>query len=99
MQQHIYKKYLRLSMARDRYTLAQAAFRLNTSRNTIWTEFIQTGLVKGYVDSKGRKWVLGERIKNYLQQAVITAKQRAFNAKYYDPAKLLDNIIKDYGNN
>jgi len=41
-----YKKYLRLSSERDLYTIPQAAFRLNCSRNNFKSKYVETGKIK-----------------------------------------------------
>ena len=46
VQLKLYKRYLRLSMERDLYTIPQAAFRLGISRNTFEKDFVETGIIK-----------------------------------------------------
>ena len=46
VQLKLYKRYLRLSMGRDLYTIPQAAFRLGISRNTFEKDFVETGIIK-----------------------------------------------------
>ena len=46
MQTKEVRKFLRLSSERDLYTYNQAAYRLNTSRNTFEAEFVKSGLLK-----------------------------------------------------
>ena len=40
------KKYLRLSMERDLYTIPQAAFRLGCSRNEFEEKYVKTGMIR-----------------------------------------------------
>jgi len=46
VQLKLYKRYLRLSMERDLYTIPQAAFRLGISRNAFEKDFVETGIIK-----------------------------------------------------
>jgi len=49
-QQKLYNKFLRLSMQRDLYTIPQAAFRLNCSRNLFTRKYVESGKIKLVVD-------------------------------------------------
>lgn len=60
------KHYLRLSSQRDVYTVPQAAFRLNCSRNEFETLFVQTGKIKLLIRNN-KKYVARDEIENYLK--------------------------------
>lgn len=59
------KHYLRLSSQRDVYTIPQASFRLNCSRNEFESLFVDTGKIKLLIRD-GKKYVTKEEIDNYL---------------------------------
>lgn len=61
-----YKHYLRLSSARDVYSIPQASFRLNCDRHTFENEFVKTGKIKIMIRG-GQKFVSASEIENYLQ--------------------------------
>lgn len=61
----LYKKFLRLSAPRELYTVEQAAFRLNISRNELDREFIKKGKVN-VLFRNGRQFVTDQSIKDYV---------------------------------
>lgn len=61
------KHYLRLSSQRDVYTVPQAAFRLNISRNDFEREFVATGKIKLLIRNN-QKFVAATEIEQYLKQ-------------------------------
>ena len=65
-QEKIIRKYLRLSAARELYTLEQAAFRLNISRNELRKELIEKGTLK-VLFRNGRQFVTEQSIKEFIQ--------------------------------
>lgn len=69
----LHKKYLRLSASRELYTIGQAAFRLNISRNEFQSEFIDKGKVN-VLFRNGRQFVTGESIKNYIAGEAVVRK-------------------------
>lgn len=62
----IEKHFKHLSKQRDVYTIQQAAFRLNCSRNEFEKLFVKTGKIKLQL-TKGNKYVLDSEIQNHLQ--------------------------------
>lgn len=58
-----------LSQKRDVYTLQQAAFRLNCSRNEFEKKFVKSGKIKLQIIS-GNKYVLDSEIQNYLRTEI-----------------------------
>lgn len=62
-----YKKYLRLSMERELYTIPQAAFRLNVSRNEFKERYLEAGLIRLKVVG-GRLLVPASEIKYCIDQ-------------------------------
>lgn len=61
------KKQMRLTAHREIYTYAQAAFMLNTSRNTFEAEFIKTGLLK-VTKLRDKNWIADSEIKRLVEQ-------------------------------
>lgn len=59
------KHYLRLSSQRDVYSIPQAAFRLNCSRNQFESLFLETGKIKLLIRD-GKKFVTREEVENYI---------------------------------
>lgn len=59
------KHYLRLSSERDVYSIPQASFRLNCSRNEFESLFVDTGKIKLLIRNN-QKFVTREEIENYL---------------------------------
>lgn len=69
----LYKKFLRLSSERDLYTVGQAAFRLNISRNEFISEFVNTGKVN-VLFRNGRQFVTAQSIKQYIAENQLVHK-------------------------
>lgn len=67
MDQKLYNKFLKLSMQRELYTIPQAAFRLNCSRNTFKQRYVDTGLIKLVLDN-GRLMVPAKEISYAIDQ-------------------------------
>lgn len=67
MDQKLYKKYLRLSMQRDLYTIPQAAFRLNCSRNVFMERYVESGFIK-LVLLDGKMMVPAKEITQAIDQ-------------------------------
>lgn len=61
------KHYLRLSSQRDVYTVPQAAFRLNISRNEFENLFVSIGKIKLLIRN-GKKFVAANEIEQYIKQ-------------------------------
>ena len=59
------KHFLRLSSQRDVYSIPQASFRLNCSRNEFESLFVSTGKIKLLIRN-GKKFVTRDEIENYL---------------------------------
>lgn len=62
--------FMRLSCERELYTVAQASFRLNISRNEIQLEYINTGKLK-VIFRKGRMFVTDQSIKEFVTESSL----------------------------
>jgi len=60
------RHFLRLSAPRELYTIPQASFRLNCSRNEFENLFVRTGKIK-IVIYNGKKMVPHSEIDSYVQ--------------------------------
>ena len=69
----LHKKFLRLSAERDLYTIGQAAFRLNISRNEFENEFVKEGKVN-VLFRNGRQFVTGQSIKDFIRENQLVHK-------------------------
>jgi hypothetical protein len=61
------RKTLRLTAVRELYTYNQAAFALNSSRNTFESEFIKTGLLK-VTKLRGKNWIARTEIEKLIEE-------------------------------
>ena len=66
--------YLRLSSQRDVYSIPQAAFRLNCSRNEFESLFVDTGKIKLLIRN-GKRLVNRSEIENYLEHEKLFVKR------------------------
>ncbi|HAV56587.1 MAG TPA: hypothetical protein DCX45_03495 [Acinetobacter junii] len=72
---HLYKKFLRLSAERELYTVSQAAFRLNISRNEIQKELIEKGKLT-VLFRNGRQFVVGASIKEFIASEQVVHRSK-----------------------
>ena len=75
------KHNLRLSSRRDVYSIPQAAFRLNCSRNEFESLFVETGKIKLLIRD-GKKFVTSQEIENYLEHE---PKFRSLQSSVFNP--------------
>ncbi len=76
LDQKLQKKFLRLSAERELYTVEQAAFRLNISRNQLSKELIEQGKLT-VLFRNGRQFIIGSSIKEYLHSNQLIKKLTA----------------------
>jgi hypothetical protein len=75
------KHYLRLSSQRDVYSIPQASFRLNCSRNEFESLFVDTGKIKLLIRND-KKFVTREEIESYLEHE---PKYASLQSTVYNP--------------
>jgi hypothetical protein len=61
------RKNLRLTAKREVYSYNQAAFALNTSRNTFEAEFVRSGLLK-VTKLRDKDWIARTEIENLIEK-------------------------------
>lgn len=66
--------FMRLSCERELYTVAQASFRLNISRNDLKKEFIDTGKLK-VTFRDGRMFVTDQSIKEFVTEKSLVKRK------------------------